>query len=207
MRVEIVHELELDDSRLEIPWASDRDSSLGYRDLKAFPEETGTLPECRAYPPLAAFLRRLNRPRFPLRTAKCDVWQTRQLAEDERADFQLPWKTGSYVDLVFESKALRRRLSPHDRLAEEARRGLKSFRAQAQLEIVVRRCLFHPQEVWGYALTFFLHAYGSTARQAQREWSRALPRLASALLRTSTTRARVPDRLRSALRRSRAGPG
>jgi hypothetical protein len=180
MRVEIVHELDPGDSRLEIPWMANR--ARRFRDLKAFPEGIDALPECRAYPPLAGLLRRLNAPRSPLRTAKCDVWETTELSSDEWADFRLPSKTGSYVDVVFDAPRLRLERAPHQRLAEQTARRLQSFRARAQLDIVLRRCLFHPQEVWGYALTFFLHAYGPTARQARSAWSRALRRLAQALL-------------------------
>jgi hypothetical protein len=193
MRVEITSELDPGDSRLEIPWAAGR--ARRYRDLKAFPEEIAALPECRAYPPLAALLGRLNAPRSPLRTAKCDVWETTKLARDEWADFRLPSKTGSYVDVVFDAPRLRRQRAPHQRLAEQIVRGLKSFRASAQLDIVLRRCLFHPEEVWGYALTFFLHAYGPTARQARHEWARALPHLGRALLnapRLSQSRGHAP---------------
>lgn len=179
MRVEILHELDPGDSRLEIPWAAGR--RLRYRDLKALPESIEALPECRAYPPLGVLLGRLNAPRSPLRTAKCDAWETRELAEDEWADFQMPAKMGSYVDVVLDSPQRLARAA-YQRLAERTARGLKSFRAPAQLEIVLRRCLFHPQEDWGYALTFFLHAYGPTAREARRAWTRALPQLAAAIL-------------------------
>lgn len=131
-------------------------------------------------------LRTLNRPGSKFHTAKCDVWTTRRLADDERLDFRLPCKAGAYLDLFFERPAFRRLLKPHLQLAERLVQRLKPFRARAQMEIVVRRCLFHPRDYWGYALTLFLHTYGETGREAKREQARALEVLASAFGRANS---------------------
>jgi hypothetical protein len=180
VRTEIVQELDPGDARLEIPWAGPAGRALRYLDLKRFPREMARLPECRRQPALAGLLRALNRPGSKFRTAKCDVWTTSRLAEDERLDFKLPFKAGCYLDLVLERAALRKRLNAHRRFAERLSQALKSFRARAQMEIVVRRCLFHPGDYWGYALTLFLHAYGETAAKAKREQARALEALRGA---------------------------
>jgi hypothetical protein len=181
VRSEIVTEIETGDSVLEMPWASPSDRSLRYRDLKLFPERIAELPECRDFPELAECLALLNAPSSPLRSAKCDVWHTANLAEDERLDFSLPFKTGSYLDLVFDDPKVRKDLDAHSRFAEKLQRALSPLRVQAQMEIVLRRCLFHPEEVWGYALTVFLHAYGLTGAEALTEWSRAITALGQAL--------------------------
>lgn len=180
MRTEVVQELDPGDARLEIPWRGPRGRALRYLDLKRFPREIARLPECRRQPALAVLLRAINRPGSKLRTAKCDIWTTSRLAEDERLDFELPFKAGGYVDLVFERPEQRKRLNAHLHLAGRLSKGLKTFRARAQMEIVVRRCLFHPQEYWGYALTLFLHAYGETAAAAKQELARVLEVLSSA---------------------------
>ena len=180
MRIEIVRELDPDDPKLEIPWLGPPGRTLRYRDLKRHPREIERLAECRRHTALRAVPRALNRPGAKFRTAKCDVWTTTRLAEDERLDFNLPCKAGSYLDLVFERRAFRQRLNVHLRLAERLSRALKPFRARAQMEIVVRRCLFHPRNYWGYALTLFLHAYGETAAKAKKEQARALEALRGA---------------------------
>jgi hypothetical protein len=181
MRVEIIKETDPGDETLEIPWASLEAPHLRYIDLKAHAAAVSQLEECRVFPPLADFLRRVNSPESPFRTAKCDVWTTTDLAEDEQLDFQLPFKLGSYVDLLFASRELNVGLEPQLQLGERLRQALASIRIQAQLEVCIRRCLFHPEERWGYYLTFFTHAYGVGPEEAAREWERALSAQAQAL--------------------------
>ncbi len=180
MRIEILQELDADDARLEIPWASPH-PKLRYWDLKCFPHQIARLPECRKFPPLILLLRKINAPGSNLRSAKCDAWSTTELAEDERLDFKLPFKTASYVDVVFDRGGRPPRLKAHLQFARVVQAKLRTFRVQGQMEIVIRRCLFHPEELWGYALTFFVHAYGSTPGEAKKEWTRALKALAEAL--------------------------
>jgi hypothetical protein len=181
MRVEIVQELDAGDDTLEVPWASPVQPGLRYLDLKAHPEETERLEECRKYPPLADFLRRVNSVTSPFRSAKCDVWTTTDLAEDERVDFKLPVKVGSYVDLLFDRPDLNSKLEPHVQLGAKLSEVLGPLRVQAQMEIYVRRCLFHPEERWGYYVTVFTHAYGASSREAEEEWNRAVDALGNTL--------------------------
>ena len=173
MRVEIVMETDPGDETLEIPWASPEDARLCYVDLKASPAAIDQLEECRRFPPLADFLRRVNSPQTLLQTAKCDAWETNGLTEDERADFHLPCKVGSCVDVFFSRPELNAALEHQVRLGEELRQGLASFRVQAQLEVCIRRCLFHSEERWGYYLTLFTHGYGAEPDEAAREWARS----------------------------------
>jgi hypothetical protein len=184
VRIEITQELEPDDDALEVPWAGPADPSWRYWDLKLFPEKIAELPECRAFPALRACLAKINSPSSTVRTAKCDVWRTTDLAKDERMDFNLPYKTGSYLDVIFDDVELRKERDACVRFAENLRSRLSALRAQAQMEIILRRCLFHPEEAWGYALTFFVHAYGSTPAEAVAEWRRAMEALGEALAKT-----------------------
>lgn len=181
VRVEIIQELESDDPSLEIPWASPRNAHLRFIDLKKFPPKIERLKECRKYPPLAGLLRQVNAAGSALRTAKCDVWSTTKLAEDERLDFDMRHKIGSYVDLVFDSDRLSSHLESHLRLGNKLEKLLSPCRLQAQIEIALRRCLFHPKERWGYYLTIFVHAYGATRVEARKEWRGAIDSLGDAL--------------------------
>jgi hypothetical protein len=181
MRVEILQELGPDDATLEIPWASADDPALAYIDLKTFPDQAEELDECRSRPVLGSLLRAINGSDSLLRSAKCDVWITHDLDEEERWDFDFPVKVASYVDLLFDSSALHANLAPHLRLAEEIERGMKETRLQAQMDIAVRRCLFHAEKNWGYYLTLFIHAYGATENEAETVWTIALLNLREVL--------------------------
>ena len=181
MRIDCFCELEAGDPQLEIPWASPRNSRGRFVDLGDDPEKIDDLQECRRYPALALLLRRVNRKGGALRTAKCDVWVTTKLAEDERLDFPAPIKVGSYVDVFFSSSRLKLRLPPHLRLGKELEHSLRTCRVQAQAELAVRRCLYHPRERWGFYVTLFVHAYGSTRAEAKLEWSRAVECVGNAL--------------------------
>lgn len=190
VRIEILQELDSDAARLEFPWAGPPRSGLRYVDLKRFPEKIGALPECRSFPLLRSLVSSVNAAESPIRTVKCDVWTTHKLAADERLDFRLPSKTASYVDVVFDRPGLRTRLDAHLRFAEKTQRALRAFRVRGQMDIVVRRCLFHPRKRWGYALTFFVHGYGATRAEATQQWGRGLSALTKALARISALRNR-----------------
>ena len=181
VRVEVIQELEPGDPSLEIPWASPDNARVRFIDLKKFPKKLEHVKECRKHAPLALLLRRVNAAGSALRTAKCDVWITTKLAEDEQVDFDVRYKIGSYVDLVFDSNRLNSHLESHLRFGKQLEDVLTPCRIQAQMEIAVRRCLFHPKERWGYYFTIFVHAYGATRTNARREWDRAVDSLADAL--------------------------
>lgn len=182
MQVEINSELEPGSPTLEIPWASPRLPRLKYVDLRKYPERVASLAECRSHPPLAPLLQKINLPASPFCTAKCDVWVTAKFEEDEDLDFQFPFKVGSYLDLFFEGAGLQSRLDPHLYLAKKLEKSLAGRRLAARMQIVVRRCLFHKNGKWGYSLTLFVDAYGTTKAQAKEEWGRVLNHLGDALM-------------------------
>jgi len=181
MRVEINSELEPGAPALEIPWASPHQPRLKYVDLRTCPEKIPSLPECRNHPSLAQLLYRINSAGSIFRTAKCDVWVTTKLEDDEKLDFGFPLKVGSYVDLVFERSDLRTRREPHIRLARKLEKALAACPLPAQMDIVLRRCLYHGSGKWGYSFTLFVHAYGAKRSQAKEVWSLALDSLGEAL--------------------------
>ena len=177
MRVDIHQELDPGDPQLEMPWEDESGAGLCYVDIKARPELAPVLVECRNRPALAQLLKAINSP--ICRTAKCDVWETTDMAEDEHCDFGLACKVGSYVDVILDEPKFNSRVEPQLLLAGLIAKGAESLRVQAQLEICVRRCLFHPQR-WGYYLTLFIHAYGATADEAEEEWNRVCAWMAEA---------------------------
>lgn len=181
MRVDLHQEIDPADDSLEIPWSDPDNPQRKYLDLKAQPELIELVEECREHPALADFLRQINSSNSPFRTAKCDVWATTDLAEDERRDFNLPQKVGSYVDLLFDSASSSSRLETQLELGAYLVRRLAGLRVAAQLEICVRRCWFHDGDRRGYYLTLFLNGYGSSHEEAVAEWGRALAAVGAAL--------------------------
>jgi hypothetical protein len=180
MRVEITQETDPDDSTLEVPWSDPSDPGHCYIDLKGNPSAADSLEECKRYSALGGLLRQANAVHSPFVTAKCDVWATEELTEEER-DFHLPHKVGSYVDLLIDGPELNASLETNLRLAQSIAVHLGSVRLSAELEICARRCLFHREERWGYYLTVFTHAYGATPQTAEQEWNLATDALTKAL--------------------------
>ncbi len=181
VRVEIIQELDPGDPTLEIPWASEENADLRYVDLKQFPEKILSLKECRRHPPLAALLREVNAPNSFFRTAKCDIWVTTRLAEDELIDFPVRFKVGSYVDLVFDAHRLHAHLQPYLQLGLLLEQLLRPCRVQAQVDLSLRKCLFRSEDKWGYYVTIFVHAYGASGSAAKEQWRKAVACLAEAL--------------------------
>ena len=142
MQADFSVELGGDNPALEIPWSSD-DPAVRYFDLKHAPELVATLPEVVTHPQLGAFLGRINAPGFPLATAKCDAWFSREIAPEEEI-FGGDRKFVSYIDLVFEDEASRYSLEKHETFASELC-GLLAHAPDiaATVEIVIRRCYFH----------------------------------------------------------------
>ncbi len=176
-----------------MPWRDPAKSKQQYVDLKMRPGAAAKLDECRRWPPMGTFLIRVNSYQSIWRTAKCDVWATTILDDDERADFGLPCKVGSYVDLLFDQRRLSSSLEPHLQVAARIEAGVAPVRLPAQLEIFLRRCLFHSEELWGYYLTIYTHAYGADPRQARRHWEAALRVLADVLAEIGETCRRAPE--------------
>ena len=174
MRVDLSQELDPGDDTLEMPWTSPANPAVKYMDLKVQPDLIDLIWEAVGRPVIASFLTETNSSSSAFRTAKCDVWTTTELAEDEKLDFGLPHKVGSYFDLVFDSPESNSRLEAQLELGAKLERKLGGLRVQAQVEICVRRCRFQAGDRWGYYVTLFIHGYGATQAEAEGEWSRAL---------------------------------
>lgn len=158
---------------LEIPWSSP-DNTQRFYDLKSRPELLLDVIETRDHPELADFLAHINR-NPALQSAKCDLWQTRDLDDVEEV-FGKPWKYGSYVDVFFYDPALQLQWELHQRFAHELVKklqGIPDF--PGAIELVLRRCYFHrtakPDESQdGYSYSLFISGFGSDTAEARRMW-------------------------------------
>jgi hypothetical protein len=192
-------ELGRDDPALELPWASNERAAdhpaschpaARYFDLKKSPELLRKIPEASAHPELGAFLARINAPKFPLATAKCDAWATREILPEEEI-FGAECKFASYVDLVFTDEAARLSFEKHEALAQGLCRLLgHAPEIAASVEFVVRRCYYHPEEApagsadseSGFYLTAYVSAFGDSDEAARKQWTIALALVQNALV-------------------------
>jgi hypothetical protein len=141
MHADFSVELGRDDAALELPWSS-TDGAVRFYDLKNQPELLQQVPEAVAYPELGAFLARINGAGFPLATAKCDAWRSREVAPEE--EIYGDRKFVSYVDLVFEDETARYSFEKHEAFAKTLCRLLSQTpEIPAAVEVVVRRCYYH----------------------------------------------------------------
>jgi len=141
MHADFSVELGRDDAALELPWSS-TDPAVRFYDLKKHPELLQQVPEAAAYPELGAFLARTNAAGFPLATAKCDAWRSREVAPEE--EIYGDRKFVSYVDLVFEDEAARCSFDKYEAFAKNLCRLLSQTpEIPAAVEVVIRRCYYH----------------------------------------------------------------
>jgi hypothetical protein len=146
MQADFSVELGRDDPALELPWSS-ADPSVKYYDLKANPDLILQIPEAVAYPPLGAFLARINMPGFPLATAKCDVWLSDDILPEEEI-FGADRKIVSYLDLVFVDEKACHSFEKHEALAKKLCRLLSHApNLAATVELIIRRCYFQQANV------------------------------------------------------------
>jgi hypothetical protein len=141
MQADFSVELGGDAPALEIPWNSN-DPNVRYYDVKNHPELVQQIPEAVAYPELGSFLSRISAPGFPLASAKCDVWLSREVAPEEEVFGDR--KFVSYIDLVFVDEADRCSLEKHEAFAKELCRLLgHAPEIAATVELVIRHCYYH----------------------------------------------------------------
>ncbi len=184
-------ELGPDDPALELPWSSD-DPALRYYDLKNHPELLLQVPEAVANPELGAFLARINAPEFPLETAKCDSWLSREILPEEEIFVRelkgSERKFASYVDLLFSDPEARFLLAKHEALAQSLCKLLKHApEIAAAVEFVIRRCYYHDEpgsddSDSGFYFTTYVSAFGSSDEEARKQWTIALALVQNALV-------------------------
>jgi len=184
-------ELGRDDPALEVPWSSE-DATVRYVDLKSHLELLREIPEAAAHPELAGFLARINAPEFPLATAKCDAWASREILPEEEI-FGGECKFASYIDLVFAGRAARLLFEKHEELAQQLCKLLKQAPdIAASIEFAIRRCYYHPQSdraeesESGFYVTMYVNAFGENEEAARKQWTIALALAQHALVQAAT---------------------
>jgi hypothetical protein len=186
MQADYSLELGRQDHALELPW-QDAGGAVRYYDLKKDPELISQIPEAARLPELKSLLTRISAADFPLASAKCDAWFTRELAAEEDV-FGAEGKFASYIDLVFAEDESRLSLEKHEALARKLCELLKRVpEIAASIELVIRRCYFHaegkPDESSnGFAITVYVSGFGEDEPEARKRWSIALTLLQHALV-------------------------
>jgi len=180
-------ELGRDDPALELPWSSE-DGTVRYYDVKGHPELVPQIAEADAFPELGAFLKRVNAVGFPLQTAKCDVWYSREISVEEEI-FGAACKLVSYVDLVFTADDARLSFEKHEELAQGLCQLLqRAPEIAATVAFVIRRCYYHdskndPDEsTSGFCITAYVSGFADSQDETRPRWAIALTLLQNALV-------------------------
>ena len=203
MQADFSVELGRDASALEIPWHSD-DPQVRYYDLKSHPELVQQIPEAQAHPELASFLERINGVGFPLATAKCDVWSTREVAPEEEIFGDR--KFVSYIDLVFVDQEDRCSFEKHQVFVRELCRLLSHApEISATAELVIRHCYYYQEDfssektsepngpqssategatasVTGFCITAYMTGFGDHDHDPLHRWAIGLHLLQNAIV-------------------------
>jgi hypothetical protein len=195
MQADYALKLGREDPALELPWKTPsptpkptgEDRATRYYDLKRHPDLVLQIPEAAASPELSAFLTRINAETFPLQTAKCDTWYSREIAPEEEI-FGTTGKFVSYVDLVFAGDDPRLSLERHQALAKSLCALLgRAPEMAATVELLIRRCYFHPDDnpdesITGYCISAYVSGFGDSEAESRQRWGIALTLLQHALV-------------------------
>lgn len=202
MDATVTVELGAEDAHLEIPWQS---SDLRYYDLKRHPELLLELPESHNRE-MAEFLTAMNSALSMLETAKCDIWLSDQMEEQESI-YAASWKFCCYVDLIFTDARARFNFTGHENFARRIARLLRRAPdIPSAAEFIVRRCLYGTDAAGsevpsgnnsgaqeGFYVTFYLFGYGDDEDEARRRWGIGLKVVENALLQLSAMHRRGSD--------------
>jgi hypothetical protein len=179
-------ELGADDETLEMPWAAESGGPR-YYDLKRHPELLLNLEEAVRVPELGDFLSKVNSPRSPLETAKCDTWASKEMNPEEEI-FEATHKFGSYVDLLFSDVPSRFSFPQHEQLAKRLTQLLqRAAEMAAAAELLIRRCYYCEQEYIrdGFYITFYVFGYGEDDSEARQNWAIGLKLVQHAIVQLS----------------------
>jgi hypothetical protein len=186
MQTDYSIELGREDPALEMPWSSE-DGTSRYYDLKSHPDLVSQVPEAAGSPELSAFLSRINAASFPLQTAKCDTWYSREILPEEEI-FAAAGKFVCYIDLVFAADEPRLSFERHEALAKNLCTLLhRAPEMAAAVELVIRRCYFHrdgnpDDSAGGFCISAYVSGFGDNETAARLPWSIALTLLQHALV-------------------------
>jgi hypothetical protein len=186
MLAEFTVELGADHPTLAVPWF-DPESGCKYVDLRLDSTALELIEESR-HPEMRHMLAALNAPPSSLQTAKCDVWFSEEITEEE-AIFGAACKFGSYVDGFFVALAPRSSFPMHEafakRLVELLRRAPE---LQASFEVILRTAHYAEGDDVreGFYFTFYVYGYGDDEQQARQAWGIALKLTTNAIRQISS---------------------
>src|SRR5512146_1982689 len=191
-------ELGADDPVLEVPWAAP-DGTRRYYDLRRQPELLLYIEEASREPALGEFLAAINA-RSVLQSAKCDVWFSREITEEEQV-YGGSCKLGSYVDLIFAAEGPQSDFCAHEDFCRRLTALLKKApEIAASAEFIIRRCYFHCDQEdtrAGLYFTYYCFGYGDDEPSARKFWTIALKLVENAVLQLSAAASpacqRAPD--------------
>jgi hypothetical protein len=191
MQADFSVELGPDDPTLTVPWSAP-DGSLRFYDLRRQPDLLLFVEESIHYPELGEFLTRVNSERSLLQSAKCDVWFTTELGEDEQI-YGARGKFGSYVDLFYSAPQPRASFADHEALAHRLTALLaRAPELPSALDLLIRRGYFEEspgsQLHQGFYFSCYVLGYGDEEADARRHWSVALKLVENALLQLAARR-------------------
>lgn len=185
MQADYSVELGRGDETLDVPW-SGPNGGPSYHDLKRHPGELAEIEEAVRFPELGEFLKIINSPSGSLESAKCDAWSSAEINPEEEI-FEMPWKFGSYVDLLFTDAAARFSFEEYEEFLKKMVALLgRAPEIPASAEFLLRRCYFREQANLreGFYITFYLFGYGEDEIKARLQWAIALKLAGNALAQT-----------------------
>jgi hypothetical protein len=198
MQADFSLELGAHDPVLSVPWAAP-EGEPRYYDLRRHPELLFCVEEAARNPELGEFLSRLNAERSLLQSAKCDLWFTRELGEEEQ-EFGAEGKFGGYIDLFFCDPHARSSLPAHESFGRQLAELLaRAPELASAMEIILRRAYFLPESAppgrdpafgeglrsggeEGFYFTLYVFGYGDEEQEARQRWTVSLKLVQNALL-------------------------
>jgi hypothetical protein len=187
MQVDFAVELGRDDETLDFPWEAPG-GDLRYYDLKRDSRALEKIQEATRVAELRDFLIAVNSQSSILESAKCDTWSTTDINPEEEI-FHLPWKFGSYVDLLFSDQAARFSFERHETFLKQITGLLQRVpEIPDSAEFMLRRCFYHERDDVreGYYVTFYLFGFGEDEVKARQQWGIALKLVTGAIAQLSS---------------------
>jgi len=176
MLAEFEVEIGPDQPRLGVPWQEET-GALHFVDLASNASLVDHIPESRDTAMRTALLA-LNRDRSHYSTAKCDLWTTEDLDEEEREMFGAAWKHACYIDVLF-ADACRR--ASYEECEQRMRSWMPHLRAldveDASVSIILRQCdvrLGAERVTHGFYWTIYVTGFAETGLAARDAWATAL---------------------------------
>ena len=148
----------------------------GYADLIAAPHSVQAIPEARDTA-LESALLQLNS--GVLMTAKCDLWTTTELNQEEE-ELGCDHKHASYIDILFRDITARSNFEVCEQTMRDWTHALRPLPPDnAMISFVLRACEVF--EIAGYFWTVYVSGFGETTQHARQKWEQALKTTCSVL--------------------------